>query len=453
MTPIDDELRSLLHNRADGVAPAPDPLSGIERRAKRMRRNQVAAAVAGSALAVAAVAVAVPALVPDRGGKSSVVATAPPSESPSPRATAVPGQPVPEGALDPQQPWDYRGDRAVIAGNELTTLQSEWATAHPGATLTPLYGEVYESSQRPQVTFVSTGGGSDRWGVATSSEAGWTWLHDEPLAFGTKALMAPLPADEAARLLVVAAPTTGQIEYAKDGSSFRPLTGVSPSIAGVAYTSLEGDTSHDAVRVLNGDGDIDHPVFQGPAPDYGGATTAARPQNYLGWPFRGMPVASGLRAAVDSAFAKALGVPVSDAHTAYLYSGMDGTGRTVVLLQGWATGTDARTFLWWGSSDGTGDGVLGKSTDIGPAALVALVPAQGKGVQTLVVVGEPATAHVGYTSTANGAFNTVEGGGAVLIDVSTDSTGEERIRLTDAAGKLLYRDTVQQAVCAAMGCG
>ena len=62
MTPIDDELRNLLHARADVLTPSADPLGGVERRARRMRRNRVAASVAGAALAVSAVAVAIPLL-------------------------------------------------------------------------------------------------------------------------------------------------------------------------------------------------------------------------------------------------------------------------------------------------------------------------------------------------------------------------------------------------------
>lgn len=260
MSPLDDELRALLHSRADVLTPAPDALGGIERRVRRMRRNRMGAAVAGTALAVAAIAVAVPSLVPDRDGRSMVATTPGGSAEPSAAASG----PVPAGALDAQHPWDYRGDQSVIAGNEVASLQAEWRAKHAGTTITPLYGEVYESTQQPQIAFLSTGGGDNRWGVATTGAAGWTFLHDEVLAPDTKALMAALAADEVPRLLIVAAPTTGQLEYAKDGGTFSPVVG---SLPGVGYVPLEGDTSQDAVRVLDGDGDIDHPVFVGPAPD------------------------------------------------------------------------------------------------------------------------------------------------------------------------------------------
>jgi hypothetical protein len=448
MSPIDDELRALLSDRASAVPPAPDPLGGIERRAKRMRRNRVAASVAGTALAVAAVALTVPALLPDRD-EPAVVATQLPSSAASPSAGALS-----PAALDPQHPWPYRGDPAVVAGSELVTLRAEWSAKHPGTTLTPLFGQVYEPSAKPEIVFVSTAQGDDRWGVATSSESGWDFRYDEALPFGTKVLMAVLPGDEVPRLLVVAAPSTGDLAYAADGTSFTSMAALAP---GVGVHPLEGDTAKDAVRVLDGNGDLDHPVFEGPAPDAGagsdGAPTSTTPANLLDWPTRGT-VAPAVETAVSAGYAKAVAAKPADVELKVLLSGMDGTGRTIVLAQGWVHGNDARNYLWWGSSDGTGgEGLLGKPTDVGPAALVALVPAQGKGVQTLVVVGEPTAAHVGYTSTPTGAFNTVEGGGAVLIDRSTDAPAGDRIRLTDKAGGLLFRSDVQQAVCTTMVCG
>jgi hypothetical protein len=308
----------------------------------------------------------------------------------------------------------------------------------------------YEPSQQVEVVFVGSGDGGARWGVATSSESGSEILVDEPLPDDSSALMTALPGDEVPRLLVVAAPATGDISYAKDGTTFRSLPAVEP---GVAFTPLEGDTSRDVVRVLDGNGDIDRPVFLGPAPDAAPASTDGKPANYLDWQAK-TTIDPAVANAARSWFADRVTAPsASDVRTSVLLAGMDSTGRTVVLAQGWVRGDDARTFLWWGNSDGSGgDGRMGKVTDIGPAAQVALVPAQGKGVETLVVVGAPGTAHVGYTSTATGTFNTVEGGGAVMIDRSPDSTSQDRIRLTDAAGKLLYRDDVAQAVCATMGC-
>jgi hypothetical protein len=257
MTPIDDELRNLFANRAADLTPAADPIAGIERRAGRMRRNRAIAAVAGSALAVAAIAVAVPSLLPERDDAAQVASSGTPSPVTSPSA----GRDA--AALDPARPWAYRGDTSLIKDSELASLRAEWAAKHPGAAAPqPLFGQVYEPSQQPEIVFVA----GDRWGMATSSDAGWTFPVDEALAPGTRVLMAALPGDEVPRLLIVAGPSTGDISYAADGRTFTTVPMVQP---GVAFRALEGDTSRDVVRVLDGDGNLDQPVFQGAAPDYG----------------------------------------------------------------------------------------------------------------------------------------------------------------------------------------
>src|SRR6476646_7400706 len=103
MTPIDDELRNLLHARTDVLAPSPDPLGGIERRAKRMRRNRVAASVAGAALAVSAVALAIPLLGSNDDGGTTQFA----SQAPSPDSSPLPSHVYTADQLDPQHPWAY----------------------------------------------------------------------------------------------------------------------------------------------------------------------------------------------------------------------------------------------------------------------------------------------------------------------------------------------------------
>jgi hypothetical protein len=114
MSPIDDELRAALHRRARVLDPSPDPLAGIERRARRMRRNRIGAAVAGSALAVTAVAGVVPLLqgtspVPDR----PPVATAAPTLEPTPGADPGAGRRLVRPG--PATPWAPRGERSTRA--------------------------------------------------------------------------------------------------------------------------------------------------------------------------------------------------------------------------------------------------------------------------------------------------------------------------------------------------
>lgn len=274
MSPIDDELRSALHGRAGDLPStsfdmSPDFFAGVERRAKRIRRNKVAASVAGSALAVAAVAVAVPMLSSSTTSmQPAPPATAPPSEAPRPESGPF--------ALDPADPWEYRGDPIESLVSTVRTVGREWAVRHnsESSSLAPLYGEVYEPSGQTVIVFVATDAQGDSWwGVAESTESGPEFLLDQPLQDGTTALPAALPGDEVARLLVVASPQVGQIEYAPDGVSFQPMSPTVSDEPGVAVTPLEGDPASDRIRVLDGDGDLDDPVFEGPAPDAPGASS------------------------------------------------------------------------------------------------------------------------------------------------------------------------------------
>jgi hypothetical protein len=405
-------------------------------------------------MVVAAVAVAVPSLLPDRTDDRSIVATQPPSSAASPSATALS-----PAALDPQHPWAYRGDPAVIAGTELTTLRTEWATKHPGTTLTPLFGQVYEPSAEPEVVFVSTSQGADRWGVATSSESGWDFPVDQALPFGTKVLMAVLPGDEVPRLLIVAAPTTGQISYAVDGATFRDLPGVD---VGVAFQALEGDTSKDVVRVLDGDGDLDHPVFLGPAPDSGarsdGAPTATTPDNLLSWPARGATPDAALLEQATAAFATSLGAKRPDVEAKVLFAGTDKAGRGYVLLQAWIHGNDAHTFGYVQDGAGGGEPFLGPVTDKGPALLAYLVSAApGQASDTLVILPEPGAGAVSYAASATAPYRTVANGRSDLNGVGVvdrdPRASSDRIRVQLADGSPLFEGAVQPLLCGASSCG
>ena len=454
MTPLDDELRSLLHSRADQVAAAPDPLTGIERRAKRMRRNRVAASMAGSALVVAAIGIAVPSLLPDRGGRSQVAATPTPTTSiePSPSATHTFGP----NELDPAHPWAYRGDTTVIAGNELVTLRSEWATKHPGASLTPLFGQVYEPSAKPEIVFVSTVDGEYLWGYATSSEGGWDFPFEAGLVPGTTVLMAPLPGDEVARLLILAAPATGQIEYAKDGETFAAVAGVFET-PGVAYVPLEGDTSRDAVRVLDGDGDLDHPVFLGPAPDAASSPSPSAdytPANYLDWPTRGNVDARTESQAV-SAYAQAKGTRDALVGHHVLWGGADKAGRQLVFMEAWVGGGKAQTFGFVS----TGEPFLGPAIAKGTDVLAYLASgAPGTGTDVLLILPRLGTGTFSYATSATAPYQPVGNARSdldnfALIDRDPKASSD-RLKVVDGDGmKVLYDGPVQPLLCGASGCG
>lgn len=255
MSPIDDELRATLHGRAQALAPSPDPLAGIERRAKKIRRNRTAVAVAGSALAVAMIAVAVPALqsATSSGPEVPQFATAGPSAE-----AEVGTSPY---ALDPRSPWTFRGT-AVDEGSR-ATVQREYATLRQGAEVlvTPLFAQVYEPSQQLEVVFLAEVDGRYRWGVAQSSESGPEFLWDEPLPEPALALAAALPGDEVPRLLVVAAPEVDEMAYGPVGATeHSPMALIDD---GVAVTPLEGERDADSYLVFV----ADEQVHRADAPD------------------------------------------------------------------------------------------------------------------------------------------------------------------------------------------
>lgn len=201
MRPLDDELRAVLSSRADSFPLVPDPIAGIEQRARRMQRNRIAVAVVGTALAVSAVVVAVPTLT--SGGSTDSLPTV--ATTPTPEASTV-ASPY---ALDPQMPWNYRGDSSMYDDGSFATFQRAWANRHPGSELLPLFGRVAEPSAQFELVFVGRDDsrGEMRWGVVQSSGAGPEFLLDIPLRGGTTALPAALPGDEVARLLVTAPPS------------------------------------------------------------------------------------------------------------------------------------------------------------------------------------------------------------------------------------------------------
>src|SRR5687767_2819068 len=117
MSPLDDQLRAALQGRAGQLAPSPDPLAGIEARARGIRRRRVATSVAGAALAVAAVALAVPTFV---DGAS-------PSR-PLPPATPGPSVVANDALLDPDHPWAFRG--TPLTDGTLAHFRAEWQVKH-----------------------------------------------------------------------------------------------------------------------------------------------------------------------------------------------------------------------------------------------------------------------------------------------------------------------------------
>ncbi len=383
MTPIDDELRAALQGRASALAPSPDPLAGIERRAKRIQRTRLGAAVAASALAVTAIAVAVPTLqdATSSGPDAPQFATTPPSPSPS-------ASPY---ALDPARPWAYRGDDLSLLGpGTLATIETELGVKRGASDveLTPLWGQVYEPSQQFTLVYLAEVDGELRWGVSqTPTESGPEFLVDEELPDPAYALAAALPGDEVGRLVVVAAPQT-TVEDGPDGAS--EFTEMLELENGVGTIALEGDPTTDSYRVLaNG-----RELHRDSAPAVAASTpvepvTVLDPENP--WEVRGDPslVTAGQLEALGEDWATRNGIDALveirplfvqrwevDAGIEVVYLVRSGDGPWT-----WGVASLGEGGWWWYAENEITDPV---------SALVATLPGD-EGSERLLVVGAPST--------------------------------------------------------------
>jgi hypothetical protein len=452
MSPLDDELRAAFRARARTLEPAPDPLAGIERRARSLQRRRVATSVAGTALAVSVLAVGVPAVVtgvvPDRDG---VTATRPPAPSPSSRPFE----------LDPASPWPYRGT-ADLGQRFLETAQREWQVRHPGSELVPLFGQVDEPSGRSLLVFLGRGDAQAadglRWGVVTDGEGGPEFVHDVDLFPSDRlGLAVALPGDEAPRLLVVAAPGT-TVDYGRAGGSPRPLSVLADGVATGPQDDVDGD--YYVVRAPDGSvvkevGAPDVRPSRAPGQDPLDPTAAVPPpDNLLGWPTRGAADPSLVREA-EAAFARELDRTGQRVGSRVLFGGSDGDGRSYVLLQAWTEGDDAYT-LGYATGPGREPRVAlrGKSETDAPV-LALLVPAgPEQAADTLVLVPRPGTGTVLYGPSASQLDEVVrppELGGVALVDRPLDASGD-LVRTLDAEGQTAFDGGVRDLLCTLRGC-
>lgn len=234
MTPIDDELRTSLHRRADALAPPADPLAGIERRAGRIRRRRVATAMAGTAIAVAVVAVAVPAGIsqlsssPTSGGfAGGGPPTPPPPPTVIPTPPTVPPPNPPPNLLD----WPARGglDSAPAAATAAALgaeVSRQWAAKHgAGSAGNKLWEAALPGGGAAGVWQMWTWGSRTAYTVVGQRlPDGLTFIvSDQVTPKGVKEISSVLQGGAFPHVVVLGAPTTGQISYAADGGRLRPV--------------------------------------------------------------------------------------------------------------------------------------------------------------------------------------------------------------------------------------
>ena len=469
MSPIDDELRATLHGRAAVLAPSPDPLAGIERRARQMRRTRTTAAVLGSALAVAAISLAVPALSPTAAPRVTGPAapltpsggpTIPTPSGPPILPSVAPVPPPPVAILDLESPWPYRGSPALDP-QDLATFTREWATT-VGAradevVFIPLYGEVHEPSQQFRFVYAAIVRASQtmEYGLALSTEAGPAFRSRAPLARGTFALVVPVPGDgEFLSLLVVAAPETRTLEYAPDGRDFRSMTVKAP---GVGIDAVDGDSARDRVRVTAVSGTV---LDAGTVPEFsdsGEAPVVGEPDNLLGWGVRGRQDDALVERAA-AGFAAAKRVARTEVEHEVLFVGDNDAGQAYVVLQGWVRGQRAHVFGWIETPGRAAEGQLRALTEPGVAAVaILLTDVPGRTTDELVVLTRPGASRLGYASESNDDFRVVEPApgldGIYLIDREPRNETVDHLLLDNpSSGQQLYSGPVSSLLCGEKTC-
>lgn len=280
MSTISDEMRTAMQCRAAQLQPAPGLLEAVERRASRIRRQRIAAACAGTTLTVAAVVGLAPTVQSTFTPRPApIVDYAAPAPSPAGEPDVEFGTTMVDdhrrsaaaGTLDVLQPWELRGEQALVNDSTLAAIRDQHAARNDLQAEQVKAHVLFATDQAtsgPLLVYLAHPAGdisSARWGVFTPGTDGGQVLHEAALTPDTTALIAALPGRSAPLLLVLAAPSTGQISYDPGSGTFAALSSAWP---GVALVELQGDTSRDAVQVLDGNGDLDAPLFQGPAPDY-----------------------------------------------------------------------------------------------------------------------------------------------------------------------------------------
>lgn len=274
MTPIDDELRTALHRRAAAVAPPADPLSGVERRAARIRRRRMASAVAGTALAVVTAAVAVPLgfnTLRDAAGTARGYAgggpamPSPPTGMPTGPTETPPPPNLPANFLD----WPARG-QSPSSGFE-SSIVEKWAASH---AVKPAESVVI----RLWTTRLPEGGEAGIWQLWRLGPAhtvvgqrladGQTFIiRDTVTPRGARAVSSILQGGAFPHVVVLGPPATGQIRYAADGRRFAPAERLQGFAGGDGWAVFDrtgpaiDQKLPDPIEILDGNG---RRIFRGP---------------------------------------------------------------------------------------------------------------------------------------------------------------------------------------------
>jgi hypothetical protein len=272
MSPIDRELEQALATHAADLIPPADLLDDVEREARGIRRRR-GALVGAAALSVLAIAIAVPlAMRESDDAAPAPVPFATEAASPTPTASESPGI----GQSFADLGWPARGPRkddAALAHRALASLTASFDDAHrpqqiggkllwagplpDGDVVAVLQtAEVRADGERLFVNFyVEPESAVDTvQGVWQRTEVQRPDAGGEPLRVVSAYLDGPQP-----YIVVVGAPTTGQLEFSTDARRFTSVDTVD-GVGAVAVTKNQEWSTY-RVRVYDGDGVV---VYEGP---------------------------------------------------------------------------------------------------------------------------------------------------------------------------------------------
>lgn len=449
MSPIDDELRAALHGRAAVLTPSPDPLSGIERRAKRLRRNRASSAIGASVLAVAAIALAVPVLTT-------------PSAAPPPTGPAATQQP-PALAARPSNALAWGGaplssnglDRAVVAA------WSDDHAADPGEVL----GERLFSTQLPDTRATAAiyqlwVEGGPAFSVVTQGDASISMVLRDTESTPDVPYVDDVVSGP--HVVVAVAPTVTALDYAGDGKTYRPVA--LSGGGGLTLRTMGAGWVSDRLRITDRQaGLVEADVYAGPTDGDPGVGDGESPNLLGNWTFRGDRAAGPADRAVLKAFSAAVQSiePAGEARFLPLFAGSTDSGLSYVFGQAWIGSRPAYTVgLITGGTQGD-QFFLGPVTpDAPPVLAFVLCCSPGSTVDTLVVVPQPGTGQVRYDDDDTGAFRPVGAGqdsldGVVLIDRDPRAQSD-RLQLLDGNGdrnRPIFTGSVFTLLCGLKGCG
>lgn len=442
MSPLDDELRAALRGRASVLTPTPNPLAGIERRAGRMRRNRIAASVAGSMLAAALVAAVFPAIQVSLMSQPDVP---PVASSTAPEPSPLASRPInavdwPSTPLDPAQHDDY---------------VAEWATTRerPGS---PVEGEVLYSGRTPvgrqvfafQLWFP---GEPANLHVMVSDDAGPLPLGDTLAAPGLDLVQAIIPGEEFPYVLVLPRPGVDEVRYAADGMTFQPVR-LQGRTALLERTGPTGEKP-DRIQLLEG-GRVVHTGEANP----GGPTDGEQegPDNLLGWPARGQSN-EALQERAAAAYATAKDTDRSQVAYRVLLTADTDAGTRYTVLEAWVQGRQAQVFALIETPGRPPEPVLQPLTEPAePVVAVLLTEQPGSTADELVVVPAPTTGQVRYAPNGSAEPEPVEpvpGLDGIVLLSRDRGAQDDRLRLIDGDGTQTFEGRVSDLLCGEKSCG